>query len=118
MMQCESRKIEFWYEFASTYSYLSVMRIEDLAADAGVEILWQPFLLGPIFRAQGWSDSPFNLYPAKGRYMVRDIERIAASRNLPFNMPAVFPASGLLAARIALIGTVQGWVNEFTRAVF
>ena len=50
--------------------------------------------------------------------MVRDIERIAASRNLPFNMPAVFPASGLLAARIALIGTVQGWVNEFTRAVF
>ena len=70
-------RIEFWYDFASTYSYLSAMRIESLAAGAGVEIVWRPFLLGPIFRAQGWDTSPFNLYPAKGRYMVRDIERLA-----------------------------------------
>ena len=59
-------KLEFWYEFASTYSYLSAMRIEALAAAAGVAVAWKPFLLGPIFKAQGWDTSPFNLYPAKG----------------------------------------------------
>ena len=52
-MPTPAPKIEFWYEFASTYSYLSVMRIEDAAKAAGVEVLWKPFLLGPIFFAQG-----------------------------------------------------------------
>ena len=28
--------LEFWYEFASTYSYLAAMRIEALAAAAQV----------------------------------------------------------------------------------
>ena len=45
--------LEFWYEFASPYSYLSAMRIETLAAAYGVDIVWKPFLLGPIFKAQG-----------------------------------------------------------------
>ena len=43
--------IEFWYEFASTYSYPSAMRIQRLASDAGVAVCWRPFLLGPIFKA-------------------------------------------------------------------
>jgi 2-hydroxychromene-2-carboxylate isomerase len=111
-------RLTFWYEFASTYSYLSAMRIEDAAAEAGVEITWQPFLLGPIFKAHGWSTSPFNLYPAKGRYMVRDVGRIAASRGLAFHMPERFPANTLMAARLAVIGTREGWVAPFSKAVF
>ena len=53
--------IEFWYEFGSTYSYPAVMRIEKLAAQAGVELRWRPFLLGPIFQTLGWNDLPFNI---------------------------------------------------------
>jgi 2-hydroxychromene-2-carboxylate isomerase len=93
------------------------MRIEALASAADVAIVWRPFLLGPIFAAQGWSTSPFNVYPAKGRYMVRDIERIAASRGLAFRLPEPFPAASLLAARVALVGEEQGWIAVFTRAV-
>ena len=111
-------RLTFWYEFASTYSYLSVMRISDVAAAAGVEVRWQPFLLGPIFKAQGWDTSPFNIYPAKGRYMVRDIERIAAARGLMFRMPEPFPANGLKAARLASAGMDEGWVAPFSKAVF
>jgi 2-hydroxychromene-2-carboxylate isomerase len=110
--------LTFWYEFASTYSYLSTKRIETEAAAAGVTITWQPFLLGPIFKAQGWTTSPFNLYPAKGRYMVRDIERIAVARGIAFHMPDPFPANGLRAARLAVLGTIEGWVAPFSKAVF
>ena len=113
-----SGKLEFWYEFASTYSYLSAMRIEALAAAAGVAVEWKPFLLGPIFKAQGWNTSPFNLYPAKGRYMVRDLERLAAGRGLRFALPTVFPQNSLLAARLALVGDDEGWIAPFTRAVY
>jgi 2-hydroxychromene-2-carboxylate isomerase len=114
----EKRKLEFWYEFASTYSYLSATRIEHLAKAADVEISWRPFLLGPIFQSQGWTTSPFNIYPAKGRYMVRDITRIAASRGRTFKMPETFPANGLLAARIALVGEADGWIGSFSKAVY
>ena len=117
-MSAPKPKVQFWYEFASTYSYLSAMRVEALAAAAGVAVEWKPFLLGPIFHAQGWDNSPFNLYPAKGRYMVRDLERLAAERGLKFALPEPFPQNSLLAARLALVGAEEGWIAPFTRAVF
>jgi 2-hydroxychromene-2-carboxylate isomerase len=111
-------RLSFWFEFASTYSYLAAMRIEAAAAEAGVAVDWHPFLLGPIFAAQGWRTSPFNLYPAKGRYMVRDMERIATARGLTFHLPDPFPQNGLAAARLATVGVRDGWVAPFTRAVY
>ncbi len=110
--------LEFWFEFASTYSYLSVMRIGSVAQTAGVEVRWQPFLLGPIFGAQGWNDSPFNIYPAKGAYMWRDLERRANAYELPLRRPSRFPRNGLLAARVAQIATGDDWCGDFTRRVF
>jgi 2-hydroxychromene-2-carboxylate isomerase len=118
MTRTPSPQIEFWYEFASTYSYLSAMRIGALAEAAGVRVLWKPFLLGPIFRAQGWNSSPFNIYPAKGRHMVRDMERLTAARGLAFKLPPSFPQNSLHAARLALIGHEEGWGVAFTRAVY
>ena len=110
--------LEFWYEFASTYSYLAAMRIEAAAEAAGVGLVWRPFLLGPVFKAQGLDNSPFNLFPAKGRYMWRDMEREAARLGLPFYRPKAFPQNGLLAARVALLGADRGWTPAFTRAVY
>lgn len=110
--------LEFWYEFASTYSYLSVMRIEELAAKSGVGVVWKPFLLGPIFQAQGMSNTPFRLYPKRGQYMVRDMERLCEARGLPFKLSPLFPQNGLKAARLALSGAEAGWAPRFTRAVF
>jgi 2-hydroxychromene-2-carboxylate isomerase len=112
-------EIEFWYEFASTYSYPAAMRVEKVAAPKGVAVRWRPFLLGPIFGAQGWTDSPFNLYPAKGRNMWRDLERICEAEDLPLKQPPFrFPQNGLKAARIALAGVTDGWTPAFTRAVY
>ena len=110
--------VEFWFEFASTYSYPAAFRIEALAQSEGVPIVWKPFMLGPVFRAQGWSDSPFNLFPAKGRYMWRDLERICAELSIPFHRASQFPRNGLLAARIACWFEGKPWVPEFVRSVY
>jgi 2-hydroxychromene-2-carboxylate isomerase len=110
--------LTFWYEFASTYSWLAAERIEELAAAADVEIHWRAFLLGPIFVAQGWNSSPFNLYPAKGNNMWRDMERLGALMGLPpLTRPDPFPQNSLLAARVAtaLAGRKP---PAFSRAVF
>ena len=110
--------LEFWYEFASTYSYLAVMRIEELAVDSGVELEWKPFLLGPIFKSQGWDTSPFNIYETKGRYMWRDLERHCKKYGIPFKRPTVFPRNEILASRVALIAEPEGWCPEFTKLVY
>ena len=108
--------LDFWFDFASTYSYLAAARIRPLAAAAQVcGCAFGPFLLGPIFKAQGWDTSPFNLYEAKGRYMWRDLERLAAGLNLPFRRPDPFPQNSLLPARVALVGLAQGWGEDFCR---
>ncbi len=112
--------LQFWFEFASTYSYLSDARIEDEAAVAGVPVRWEPFLLGPIFAERGWDDSPFNVYSAKGRYMWRDLERLCAKYGIPFTKPSRFPRDSLLAARVACLAraTSEHWLPEFVKAVF
>lgn len=110
--------VDFWFEFASTYSYPAAMRISALAKARGVSVRWRPFLLGPVFKAQGWDNSPFNIYPVKGRYMWRDLERICMSLDLPFMKPEVFPQNTLTAARVALIAIKQSWGEDFCRAVY
>ena len=120
--------LDFWFEFASTYSYPAAMRIAPLAREAGVTVRFRPFLLGPVFQAQGWSTSPFNLYAAKGGNMWRDLERLCADLKLSFRRPEPFPQNSLLAARVALIGLgmasgeqasgEQSWGEQFCRAVF
>jgi 2-hydroxychromene-2-carboxylate isomerase len=110
--------IDFWFDLGSTYSYPAALRIGPLAQAAGVSVRFRPFLLGPLFKAQGWTTSPFNLYPAKGRHMWRDLERVCAELGLPFKRPDPFPQNSLLAARVALVGFEQGWGDDFCRAVF
>jgi 2-hydroxychromene-2-carboxylate isomerase len=110
--------LDFWYDFASTYSYPAAARIRDLAKASGIKVRFRPFLLGPIFKAQGWETSPFNLYDAKGRHMWRDLERLCAELHLPFRRPEPFPQNSLRAARLTLVGLPQGWGEDFTVAVY
>jgi len=110
--------LEFWFEFASSYSYPSALRVEEAAHARGVDLVWRPFLLGPIFAQQGWRDSPFNLHPAKGSYMWRDLERVCGSLGLAWQRPSVFPRNGLRAARVACSHEEAPWLPAFVRAVY
>ena len=111
-------EIEFWFDFASTYSYPAAMRIESLAARENIDVVWRPFLLGAIFNGQGMNDSPFNIYPAKGEYMWKDLSRVCGDLQLPFTRPDVFPRNGLLAARVTRRFCDFPWVSKFVRSVY
>jgi 2-hydroxychromene-2-carboxylate isomerase len=112
-------RLEFWFEFASTYSYPAAMRIEEAARKADIDVVWRPFLLGPLLKSQqGLADSPFNLVPAKGAYMWRDVARICAGYGFDFKRPSVFPRNGLRAARVVQAAVGQEWTVEFVRAVY
>ena len=110
--------VEFWFDFASTYSYVAALRVEAAAEAEAIPLVWKPFLLGPLFQRQGWSDSPFNLNPVRGRYMWRDIERLCGQHGLEFRKPTIFPRRSLLPARLACAAGREPWMPEFARRVF
>jgi 2-hydroxychromene-2-carboxylate isomerase len=103
---------QFWFDFASTYSYPAAMRIDSVAHSRGVDIEWHALVLGPVFKPQGWNDSPFNIYTVNGRYMWRDMERTCDSLAIPFRRPFVFPRNGLLAPRITTRFKDSTWIPD------
>lgn len=111
--------IEFWFDFAINYSYLSAARIGGLARTAGINVEWIPFLLGPIFRELGMNNSPFVLQKEKGAYIWKDMARQGRKYGLPpWTTPSVFPRSGVLPARIAIQGLDKAWLENFCTKVF
>lgn len=109
--------LQFWFDFGSNYSYLALMRIEELAVRHQVDISLKPFLLGPIFASLGWETSPFVLQQQKGRYTWRDMERQCAKFGLPWNKPTVFPRRALLPLRLAIVAAGEPWLTQFCRAI-
>jgi 2-hydroxychromene-2-carboxylate isomerase len=111
--------LELWFDFASTYSYLAAERVEHAAAAAGVTLIWRPFLLGPLFKAQqGLDDSPFNRHPVRAAYMWRDVARECARLSIPWTRPSSFPRNSVLAARVAQVALDEPWGPAFVRRVF
>lgn len=109
--------MDFFFFIGSTYSYLSVVRAESAAAQAGVELVWRPFSVRTLMREQ--NNVPFATKPAKMRYMWRDIERRAARFGVPFAGIPPYPVDpDELANRVATLAASEGWCREFTQAAY
>ena len=113
-----SAKVDFFFNFGSTYSYLAIMRLEAEATKAGVEVRWRPFNVRKLFVEQ--TNIPFpKEKAAKVAYMWRDIERRAERFGLEWNGIPPYPVdrSGL-ANRLGVNAGKDGWAPAFTRAAY
>jgi len=110
-------EMDFWVSVGSTYSYLSVMRIDAAADTAGVTVRWRPFNVRTIMIAQ--DNVPFRDKPVKQAYMWRDIARRAARHGLQVRVPAPYPLPQLeLANRVAILGMEEGWGQDYLRETY
>ena len=89
--------LQFFYDVASPYSYLAFSRIEDDCKRQEVSFEERPFLLGGVFRATSNQMPAAN--PARGRYLLRDLERWANAHEISFKFSSSFPHNSLLAMR-------------------
>jgi 2-hydroxychromene-2-carboxylate isomerase len=108
--------LEFFYDFTSPYSYLASTRVEALVGRAGAALRWRPFLLGGVLKATG-NRAPIE-NPAKGRYMLFDLERWARRLGVPYRFPAIFPVPSMLALRAALAADRRGQIVPVSHALF
>lgn len=112
------QRLQFWFVYGSTYSYLSVARIARLAAERQVSVDWQPFSLLPILAERGMDKGPFLPFPDKLNYMWRDLERRASRHGLEYKRPVIYPPASRLTMRIGVLAAKEGWCREFTEVVF
>ena len=105
IMNTRNQKVEFYFEFASPYAYLSSEAIEGLCQSVGVELVWKPIMLGPILRRTG--ARPLYLDGIRGEYAQMDCERLAGRAGIPFRHWPPEPVNSLKAARAALSLTLE-----------
>ena len=109
--------IDFWFSIGSTYSFMSVMRMPEVAARTGIAFAWRPFNVRAIMREM--DNIPFANKPVKAAYMWRDIARRAEMYGLAPRLPAPYPLKELeLANRVAIIGAADGWCESYVRAAY
>jgi 2-hydroxychromene-2-carboxylate isomerase len=109
--------LAFFFFYGSTYTYLTVMRIEKAAAEAGVEVRWRPFNVREIMLEQ--NNIPFRGKPVKMSYMWRDVERRANRYGIPFNRIPTYPVDPeSLANRVGVLAATEGWCPEYTKATY
>ncbi len=87
--------IRFFFDFTSTFSYIAVQKIDDLAARYGRAVEWSAVSLGHLFQAQGVT-APLNI-PAKFKYLSTDFARSCEFAGLPHRVPDPFPPDVKLA---------------------
>ncbi len=81
--------IDFYFDFASPYSYLAAHRIDRIAARRGRKVNWHPLLVTALYQASGTPPTP--TLPVKWEYVRNDVKRIARSERLPFHEPPGYP---------------------------
>jgi 2-hydroxychromene-2-carboxylate isomerase len=109
-------KIEFFYDFASPYSYLAATQIEGVAKRCEAEVIWKPFGLGFLFKAVG-NQMPASL-PPKAAYMIKDLALWAEYYNVPYKWPSIFPINSIAALRAVLAVEDQAKLKKFSLAIY
>ena len=92
-----SKTLEFFFDLGSPATYLAYTQLPALCAATGAHLVYQPMLLGGVFKATG-NASPITI-PAKGRYMFDDLARYARRYNVPLKFNPHFPINTLMLMR-------------------
>ncbi|WP_395404391.1 2-hydroxychromene-2-carboxylate isomerase [Pseudoduganella sp. UC29_106] len=92
--------LDFYFDFASGYSYFASRRIDRLAADHGCVVRWHPLMLTALTTSTGVLPSP--MVPIKWQYVLRDMHRTALAEGIPLRLCKAFPQPLLAPGRAML----------------
>jgi 2-hydroxychromene-2-carboxylate isomerase len=114
------KKLEFFYDCSSPWTYLAFTRIEDVALRHDAELIWRPILVGGLFNTVNPSvyESRANPVPVKAKYYVKDLRDWAKFYGIKIGSPTVFPVNSVKAMRGALVADEHRVISRYSRRVF
>ncbi|WP_423813140.1 2-hydroxychromene-2-carboxylate isomerase [Psychrobacter sp. 219-2-C] len=111
-----SKKVEFFFDVGSPASYLAWTQLESIAQRTNAKIIWRPMLLGAVFQATG-NASPAAV-PAKGTYMLKDLQHFSNIYGVPFNFNPFFPLNTMHLMRGATAYLEEPEFQTYLAAIF
>ena len=95
------KKIEYYLDCSSPWTYLSFRGILDLQRKKDFEIIWKPILVGGIFNSINPSvyESRKNPVKEKAAYSQKDLKDWSELRGIVINWPTIFPVNSVKAMR-------------------
>jgi 2-hydroxychromene-2-carboxylate isomerase len=115
------KRIEFFYDVSSPWTYLAFVNVQKLAQEEGAEIVWRPFLVGGVFNTVNPTMYRMreNPVPARDAWVKQDLQAWARLAGVTINFPpAVFPVNSVKALRGLLWAKEQGREVELATAFF
>jgi len=115
-----AKKLEFFYDCSSPWTYLAFMKIEEVARRHTAELIWKPILVGGLFNTVNPSvyESRQRPVPVKARYYVKDLQDWAKFYGIRIGNPSVFPVNSVKAMRGAFVAHEHGIISTYSRRVF
>ncbi|GBD39027.1 2-hydroxychromene-2-carboxylate isomerase [bacterium HR37] len=110
------KKVEFYYDIASPYSYLASTQVEKVCQRCGAELDWRPFLIGGVYKETG-NRAPLEV-PNKKAYMIVDLKDWARYYGVELNFPELFPLNSLKVMRGAIVAKEIGRIRDYTHKMF
>ena len=115
-----AKKLEFFYDCSSPWTYLAFMKIEDVARRHDAELIWRPILVGGLFNTVNPSvyESRAKPVPVKAKYYVKDLRDWANFYGIKIGNPTVFPVNSVKAMRGAFVANEHRLISRYSRRVF
>jgi 2-hydroxychromene-2-carboxylate isomerase len=115
-----SKKLEFFYDCSSPWTYLAFSKIEEVAKRHDAELIWKPILVGGVFNTVNPSvyETRSNPVKPKARYYAKDLQDWAHLYGLKIGQPTVFPVNSVKAMRGAFVAHEHGKISPYSRRVF
>ena len=114
------KKIEYYLDCSSPWTYLSFRGILDLQRKKDFEIVWKPILVGGIFNSINPSvyESRKNPVKEKAAYSQKDLKDWSELREITINWPTIFPVNSVKAMRGAFYFIDKGGIEFYLEDVF
>jgi 2-hydroxychromene-2-carboxylate isomerase len=114
------KKLEFFYDCSSPWTYLAFSKIEEVARRHNADLIWKPILVGGVFNAVNPSvyETRSNPVKPKARYYAKDLQDWAHLYRLKIGQPTVFPVNSVKAMRGAFVAHEHGRISPYSRRIF
>jgi len=115
-----AKRLEFFFDCSSPWTYLAFARVHEIVARTGAEIVWKPILVGGVFNAvnQEVYERRAKPEPRKTVYYFKDLQDWARHAGVRIGQPPVFPVNSVKAMRGAIVALDEGKLVAYAQAVF
>ena len=110
------KKIDFYFDFGSPYSYLAHTQIKKFEKETGEKVNYMPVLVGGLHKLAGITAPAF--IPLKAKYLIKDCKIWADKYKVKYQFNRYFPIKTVNLMRSALVAEKDNFLRSFVDKAF